>query len=204
MQRIEYGRLLAAANPQLALDKAEYFFHPGMLFDSRQKWWGDFGERHAPHEGIDICFYSPSQDKTHPLPPETVVPALSSGRVLAVIDDFLGRTVCVSHDRPTQETIRLLSIYAHITPLSDIEAGLVLDAGQIIGRINRSLRLPPGMLPHLHLSVGVLDPQTDADSLSWPRLNKRQGIRLLDPLEYISLPYRIDREGIEKLLIARR
>ena len=34
--------------------KNTWVFHPGMLMGSNAKWWGDFGTRHASHEGIDI------------------------------------------------------------------------------------------------------------------------------------------------------
>jgi hypothetical protein len=203
MQRIDYGGLLARANPQLALDKAEYLFHPGMLFESGEKWWGDLGRRHAPHEGIDLCLYRSGSGRFHPLPPETAVPVFAPGRILAVIDDFLGRTVFVQHEIPQEPSRPFLSIYAHIIPLPDIEAGLALDAGRVIGRISDSPRLPSGMLPHLHLSVGHLAPGLDAASLSWPRLNKREGIHLLDPLASITLPKRTDRILSEELLIAR-
>ena len=203
VQRIDYGGLLAKANPQLALDRAEYLFHPGMLFESGEKWWGDLGRRHAPHEGIDLCIYRSGSGGIHPLPPETAVPVFAPGRILAVIDDFLGRTVFVQHEILQEPSRPFLSIYAHIIPLPDIEAGLALDTGQIIGRIGSSPRLPSGMLPHLHLSVGLLAPDLDPALLSWPRLNKREGIHLLDPLASIDLAYCIDRIEAENVLIAK-
>ena len=34
--------------------KIQWLFHCGMLFLSKDKWWGDFKFRHCAHEGMDI------------------------------------------------------------------------------------------------------------------------------------------------------
>ena len=46
----------AYENPENA-PKIQWLFHCGMLFSSKDQWWGDFGFRNTLHEGIDITFF---------------------------------------------------------------------------------------------------------------------------------------------------
>ena len=43
-----------------ALDQSgfeSWIFCHGMLFNSPDKWWGDYGRRDYPHESVDLCLY---------------------------------------------------------------------------------------------------------------------------------------------------
>ena len=76
-----------------ALDKGgfkEWVFCPGMLFNSTDKWWGDQGKRDKPHEGLDLCLYKDRKDTILRLGEKAKVPAIYDGRVVRIVDDFLG------------------------------------------------------------------------------------------------------------------
>ena len=82
-------QMLMAANHPALEDLARWLFHPGMTFDSIDKWWGDFGTREFPHEGIDLCLYRDRSGKMHRVGPEIHIPVLHDGIVRAVFRDYL-------------------------------------------------------------------------------------------------------------------
>ena len=55
---------------------------PGMEFGAPNGWWGQRKPRPHPHEGIDVVFMPAGQ---------LAFDVIEAGRVLAIIDDFLGR-----------------------------------------------------------------------------------------------------------------
>lgn len=71
-----FSQYLAAIASANGLEQdIEWLFYPGMLPDSRLKWWGDFRNRPTEHEGIDICFYRNRAGRTRSLPAGAKVPA---------------------------------------------------------------------------------------------------------------------------------
>ena len=55
--KIHFTEMLIDANPIDPVDHHNWAFYPGMGYGSMDKWWGDYGTRDFPHEGIDICLY---------------------------------------------------------------------------------------------------------------------------------------------------
>ncbi len=65
-----FSQYLAAIASANGLEQdIEWLFYPGMLPDSRLKWWGDFRNRPTEHEGIDICFTGTGPAGPGPFPP---------------------------------------------------------------------------------------------------------------------------------------
>src|SRR3989339_1498275 len=83
-----------------ALDECGFkgwVFYPGMLFNAKDKWWGDQGKRDKPHEGLDLCLYRDQQDRVFRLDEKTKIPALYDGLVVRIFDDFIGKSVMMEH-----------------------------------------------------------------------------------------------------------
>ncbi len=74
---------------------------------------------------------------------------------------------------------------AHIDPHPNIGEGLFLESGQELGR-TRTFAKPPGMLCHLHLSIGLLLTPRNYD-LTWPELTKRTRVHFIDPLPLLPI-----------------
>ena len=91
---------LAALSRVNGLGQAvQWLFYPGMLFSSRDKWWGDFGIRSSAHEGIDITYYRTLQGRICCFDDAILVPAMEDGRIINICDDFLGRTLVVDPEK---------------------------------------------------------------------------------------------------------
>ena len=82
---------LGNASSSANASKVQWLFHSGMLFSSKDKWWGDFGCRHSAHEGIDITFYRTHKNKTFCFDDSIKIPAMDDGIILNICDDFLRR-----------------------------------------------------------------------------------------------------------------
>ena len=74
-----------------------WLFYPGMAFGSTQKWWGDFGIRDFPHEGIDFCLYEGEEGQIFHFNAGSAVPVVASGTIRAVFKDYLGHAIVVDH-----------------------------------------------------------------------------------------------------------
>ena len=166
-------------------DHISFVFHPGMLFDSERKWWSPHGQRPSPHEGLDLCLLQLPGQAPKPLPADTPVLAAAPGRVRAVIPDFLGQSVIISHGQDQTGSKEWISLLAHIDPHPDIGEGLFLESGQELGR-TRTFAKPPGMLCHLHLSIGLLLTPRNYD-LTWPELTKRNRVHFIDPFPLLPI-----------------
>ena len=94
-----FTRRLVAINNLDSDGFSHWLFHPGMFFLDENKWWGDGGRRRVPHEGVDLCFYRTAGAENRRLAPRTRIPAMADGRVLAIIDDFLGKSIILHHPR---------------------------------------------------------------------------------------------------------
>jgi len=89
------------------------------------------------HNGVDLAAM-----------PGQVVQAVKAGTVTAVYEDeFYGTTVVLSHDGGY--TTR----YSNLTPISTVEAGQTVAAGDIIGAVGSSALLESALEPHLHFEV---------------------------------------------------
>lgn len=167
----------------------ELVFLPAMLFEANDKWWGEKGRRDSLHEGLDIFAYRTVEGRIQYLDDSTQFPVMYSGRVAKVIPDFLGKSVFVIHSRFVNDNRVLYSIYGHSSPRDDIVPGKILNDSEIIGMIapsnSRTVR------SHLHISMAWVDLSIAPDELSWETIGNNEKIRLIDPLEYIGLPYAV-------------
>jgi hypothetical protein len=162
---------------------ATWLFYPGMTFGSRDKWWPDPGLRPTAHEGLDICYYTDSSGRDRQFDPGVRVPVMSAGTVLAVCDDFLGRSVFLAHHPDP-----LISVYAHIVPLSNISLGYQASEGEVIGTVADTTGRKNKMPAHLHITI-MKTPSDFADvHLNWKFICSSGRGTLLDPLELMICP----------------
>jgi hypothetical protein len=176
----QYLAALASAN-RLGPD-IEWVFHPGMLPESRLKWWGDFKTRPCAHEGIDICFYRTRTGPIRQLPAGARVPAWSSGTVLNICDDFLGTTLVVAPQAFVSESTRILEVYSHLSVCDEFTPGTGLGAGQIIAQTADPHTTGSVLSPHLHLSCIEVPAHIQADALNWTLFPRREKINVINPV----------------------
>lgn len=181
-----FTQITVNANPSILDDFDSWIFHPGMLFGSPDKWWGDFGHRDFPHEGLDFCLYRDRSDHTRRLDTQTRIPVMFDGVVRAVFKDYLGQAIVVEHAIPvhgkTSKTV-LLTIYAHTDPLEGVKPGKRLQRGDIIATIAGTRRSKANILPHLHLSVAIPVPDLAFDGFVWNIMRDPARITLLNPMD---------------------
>ncbi len=127
-----------------------WIFSEGMLFLDRVEWWGNKNRRRTEHEGIDFALGKNAVANVESIPPGTPIRAIMDGEAVAVLDDFLGKTVLVRHPAIRNEDAAIFyTLYSHIQPANGL-TGQVAQ-GQILGRIGES---KPGNAPmHLHLTA---------------------------------------------------
>lgn len=174
--------LAAVASASLLGHDVAWLFYPGMLPDSRLKWWGDFGNRPSAHEGIDICFYRRRTGPILSLPSGGRVPAWSSGTVLNVCDDFLGRSLVVETGAHPSTGTRILEIYAHLSVSEKITPGTQVHTGQIIARIADTHARGSVLPPHLHLSCIEVPAGIPGHELNWGLFPRRNKVNVLNPV----------------------
>jgi len=156
-----------------------------MLFGSCSSWWGDREKRHRPHEGLDLCVYLTDKGVLCYLDEKIIIPAIFKGRVVRLIDDFLGSSVFVRHDIHNENGSSLYTIYGHMKP--DTSEGLKMNEGDIIGTIATAKRKNEA-IPHLHISVAWIPDTIESQDLTWQNIGDDHEILLIDPLRVIRLP----------------
>lgn len=178
-----YQSLVSANQLEETLGYGRLLFFPGMLFESRQKWWGRGGMRDQSHEGLDICFFADACGSRFRLDETTRVPAAFDGQVVRIIPDFLGSTVILAHQTDDLEQ-SFFVLYAHLRPDPGLYKGRHLSGGQTFAAIAppRANKVLP---PHLHLSMMDARGIPPLESLDWHLLNGLDRNRFMDPLEMI-------------------
>lgn len=147
---------------------------PGMDFLDQQKWWTKGGRRSRPHEGVDLVFWSDEHGKRHFLRAGLKVACLISGEIVAICDDFLGKSVFVrGNDRSYRD---IVAIHAHILPIGRV--GDRLSTGEEIGIIAPATGVVPA---HLHLSMLRDSPALSKEEMNWQYLNRCEMNRFLNP-----------------------
>lgn len=195
MKKTGFTEFLVRENDLAKSGFARWAFCPGMLFNGRDKWWGDRGRRDHPHEGLDLCLYLDRRGRMRRLSEKTRIPVMHDGRVAAIADDILGRSVIVEHQFFGSDAGRICSIYAHTCPPSGLQTGTPVKAGDIIAAIADAGRSKAGILPHLHISLGRLTRAAALDRFDWKTVNSCDAITWLDPLSVIGEPYRVLEDG---------
>ncbi|MCP3875628.1 MAG: M23 family metallopeptidase [Desulfobacteraceae bacterium] len=164
----------------------QWLFHCGMLFSTRDKWWGDFKFRHSSHEGIDITYYRTQPYKTHlsmidHFDNSIKVPAMDDGVILNICDDFLGQTIVVEQKKQLIPKKRILFVYAHIIPEVNLKIGDSINSKDIIAKVCDTYKNPQ-LPPHLHFSCFEISNKTPSDHLNWNLFSKSDEVNLINPV----------------------
>jgi murein DD-endopeptidase MepM/ murein hydrolase activator NlpD len=166
-----------------------WVFHPGMLFQVLEKWWGDQGPRTVPHEGLDLYSFETDGGRVKTVDRETQIPAAFAGQVVKIDRDFLGKSIYISHAMYTDAGRQLLSAVGHTIPREGLEPGQQVAAGEIIAAVAGVPGQKSNLPPHLHLTFAWVPKDVRVDQLTWKNLGHDPGIRLIDPLaEILSFP----------------
>ncbi|MHC1728598.1 MAG: M23 family metallopeptidase [Syntrophobacteraceae bacterium] len=188
----DFSKDLAKQNRLLEQKFLRWVFYPGMLFKSREKWWGDMGERVRPHEGLDIGFFLDLLGKTVPIGNDVVVPVMFQGEVLTFgEDDFFGYTLYVKHHAIQERGKVLCTIYGHVTPHDDLYPGKVVQTGETIASISDFGTPKSGIKAHLHLSVAWIVESSTKGTLTWGMLNDSRFFQLIDPIVFFADSYSV-------------
>jgi hypothetical protein len=158
-------------------------FYHGMTYGTREKWWPDTGERPTAHEGLDICYYTDRLGGDRQFTPDIKIPVMTAGTVLAICDDFLGRSVFIAHNAE-----QLISAYAHIVPFSNILPGYRVSAGEVIGTVADTAGRKNRMPAHLHITIMKAPEDLAGVHLDWRYICNAGRATLLDPLEMLFCP----------------
>jgi hypothetical protein len=180
-----FGERLARWNGLGAAGFAAWEFLPGMKFAERVAWWRDSAERTGAHEGLDICRYWTGDGGRLSLGAGARVPAVCQGEVVAIVDDFLGRSVFVAHGVRDGDGRRLHTVYGHVDPRPGLVPGSLIGDEDLVGTIAdpaaRGKRVPP----HLHITVALISSEGSPEKLDWDALRDRGRVLLLDPLPIV-------------------
>jgi murein DD-endopeptidase MepM/ murein hydrolase activator NlpD len=189
LKETRFTKMLIEKNGLDPDDFEHWLFYPGMHFNSPDKWWGDWGQRDFPHEGVDFCLYKDGSGRVRRLDHETRIPVMHDGMVRSMFADYLGQTVVIEHERTQPEIGPLISIYAHTRPLDHIKPGVFAKQGDTIATIADTSRSKAKILPHLHFTLGHPFPDLDYESFVWNDMRNPGKVALLDPLDVIDWPW---------------
>jgi len=170
---------------------AQWAFYPGMLFQAPAKWWGDRGLRSSPHEGIDLCLYRDMGGAMHCLDKTAEIPAIYTGQLKSIIDDYLGKTLFVAHDIYDSRGNQCYTLYGHAAPRAGIAPGDTIREGEIITAIAAAEVSKITIVPHLHISVAWVPKTFPAEQLAWESMNSRHHIVFVNPLDVLRCSYSI-------------
>jgi murein DD-endopeptidase MepM/ murein hydrolase activator NlpD len=162
-----------------------WVFHPGMLFQAQEKWWGDQGPRAVPHEGLDLYSFDFDGGRVKTLDRQTQIPAAFAGQVVKIDRDFLGKSIYISHAMYTDDGRQLLSAVGHTVPRDGLQTGQQVTAGEIIAAVSGFSGQKSNLPPHLHLTFAWVPVDVRVEQLTWKNLGHDPGIRLIDPLPVI-------------------
>jgi murein DD-endopeptidase MepM/ murein hydrolase activator NlpD len=175
---LEY--LLANNQPYLAGFR-KWVFLPGMLFNATEQWWGDKKPRSVPHEGLDLCCFEDADGEVRRFAGSLKIPAAFAGKTQKIDNDFLGKSIFISHEIFDGKNGQLYTIYGHTEPVAG-GALRSVAAGEIIGVIADRPGRNPTLLPHLHITVAWVPVRYPLEQLTWQHIGTDERITLLDPL----------------------
>jgi len=190
-EKTNFSQYLVGYN---GLDKIGFngwLFFPGMLFNATNKWWGDRGQRDRPHEGLDLSLYRDKKGKDRGLDETIKIPVIYEGKVVSIVNDFIGKTLFVSHDIYTSNENILFSIYSHCEPYDGIAKGTMVGEGRVIAALSDLHKKKALMLPHLHISVAWVPQSIPHENLNWGNLSGTTMLTFLNPLEFITHNYTV-------------
>jgi len=167
-----------------------WVFLRAMLFGAEDKWWGDRGGRAFPHEGLDFCLFSDASRSLFRLEEGTRIPAMYDGRVVAILDDFLGASIVLEHRLPRHRD-PFLTIYGHMAVRETLHVGSAVREAEIIGTLTEPGTSPVRIHPHLHVSLDRPSESASYNNLTWRDLNNSGLFTMIDPLAVIGGSYRV-------------
>jgi hypothetical protein len=143
-------------------------FHRGMFFGDHAEWWGDGNRRRTLHEGIDFAEgYQPDLTRRS-IPEGTPVRALADGEIVAILDDYLNKTVVVSHQKIRNgEGDSFFTFYSHIHPAGNTLRPVA--QGQELGHVATSRNV--GAPAHLHLTGAWIPESIHASAITMDMIN---------------------------------
>jgi murein DD-endopeptidase MepM/ murein hydrolase activator NlpD len=141
-------------------------FYEGMLFLDRMEWWGTKSRRRTEHEGIDFAM-GKNAEGISPIPSGTPVRAIANGEVVAVLKDFLGKTVIAQHPTVRDESNIFYTLYSHIQPVAELPSQV--SQGQILGRIGETRS--SGAPMHIHLTAAWIPESIFPGALTMDHIN---------------------------------
>ena len=191
LAKTRFTAMLIEANGLDPNDFRCWVFSPGMLFDAPNKWWGDYGRRDFPHEGMDFCLYRDAAANLRRLDESTRIPVMHDGRVRALFTDYLGQGVVIEHDRISAIPEKAISIYAHTKPMDGILPGVDVREGDIIAGIAGTGRSRTNILPHLHFSFGWPSPDIGYEPFVWNYMRDPGLVTLNNPQSLIDWPFEL-------------
>ncbi len=174
-----------------------------MLMGSNAKWWGDFGTRHASHEGLDIVMYKDRQGNINLLTPDIEIPAMADCTILNICRDFLASSVVTKFSSPNSnpagatdlsngsasisgstEKTELVAVYSHIIPGKNLHSGQRLRKYEHIGSIADTSKKKSGIPCHLHISIIELAQGIPVNMLDWRLFGDHSSdkVNLINPL----------------------
>jgi hypothetical protein len=159
-----------------------------MKFAERVAWWRDSAERTGAHEGLDICRYWTGDGGRLSLGAGARVPAICQGEVVAIVDDFLGRSVFVAHGVRDGDGRRLHTVYGHVDPRPGLVPGSLIADEDLVGTIADPAAHGGRIPPHLHITVALVAREGGREPLGWDALHDRERVLLLDPLPIVCGP----------------
>jgi hypothetical protein len=162
-----------------------WVFHPGMLFQALEKWWGGQGLRAVPHEGLDLYSFETDGGRIKTVDQQTQIPAAFAGQVVKIDRDFLGKSIYIIHAIYTDDGRQLLSALGHTVPREGLKTGQQVAAGEIIAAVSGISGQKSNLPPHLHLTFAWVPKDFRLDQLTWKNLGHDPGITLIDPLAVI-------------------
>ncbi len=172
---------------RLGFDK--WIFNSGMLFDSKERWWGDGGNRKRPHEGLDLSLFQDKSGRIYELDSTTKIPVIYDGEVAEIENDILGQSVFVRHNINDADQNWLYTIYGHTKPLDNVCIGRILVAGEVFANIADASGNKTQAPPHLHISVIWIPESITQEGIDWKKISDNCAAVLLDPLKVIHCKY---------------
>ena len=168
-----------------------WIFHPGMLFNSTDRWWGNGGSRDNPHQGLDLCLYRDRNGEDCALDEKIKIPLIYDGEVVNIINDYNGKSIFLIHDTCDGKGNQLYSIYGHTEPYDGFAKGRILNEGDVIATIKDTREKKVDIMPHLHVSLAWVPKSLPDNKLNWKTISDPAIVTLLNPLEVIVCKYTV-------------
>jgi hypothetical protein len=146
---------------------ASWIFRPGMFFNDHVEWWGQRNRRRTLHEGIDFVEGARPDTGIEGIPDGAPVRAMADGEVIAILNDFLNKTVVVRHPEVRNENGDFFcAFFSHIHPSVNTEP---IRKGQILGHVGKSKNA--GAPAHLHLTGAWMPESIPANEISMDQIH---------------------------------